>query len=187
MKPISHLLVFAISLILTVPALAEMVDNPDYLHWAKFGPGSFSTISGTTTMGEGAQGMTIDSQRGAKLVSIDEKQAVIEQSVVISMPGMTMPPMVSTITIPAKVEAGSEQDMLNPETKIDSGEETLEIDGKSYDTKWVEYKMTEQGVEMIAKSWYTDEVPGRQVKMVARGDGEIEFESDLELSEVEVK
>lgn len=177
----------ALGLIFAATASAEMVDNPDYLHWSQFKPGSSSTLAGKTTMGEGEQQMVIDSRRGAKLISIDDKEAVVEQSIITEVPGFNMPPMVTKIIIPAKVEAGNERDMLNPETKLDSGEETLEIDGKRYQAKWVEYRMTEQGVSMIAKSWYADEVPGRQIKMIATGDGEMKFKSDLELSAVEVK
>ncbi len=187
MKPAPWIVAVFACLSLVATASAEMVDNPDYAHWSSFGAGSSATLTGMTAMGQGDQKMQIESQRIIKLVSIDENQAVIEHSIVTKMPGMALPPMVHQETIPAKVEAGQEQDMLNPESKIEEGQETLEIDGKSYDTKWVSYKMTEQGVSMTAKSWYADDVPGRQVKLSAQGDGQMSFSSELELSAVEVK
>ena len=187
MKTLISLVAVVSCVSLNVSAYAEMVDNPDYLHWSNFGVGSSSTIAGKTTVGEGDQALVVESKRSAKLISLDDEKAVIEQSLVTTMPGVNMPPMVTTVDIPAKVEAGSEQDMLNPDSKMSEGEETLEIDGKKYETKWIEYKMTEQNVSMVAKSWYADGVPGGQVKMVAEGDGQMQFKSELELSEVEVK
>lgn len=115
------------------------------------------------------------------LVTKGEDELVIKVEAKMTKPSaMDMP--ASEMKVPAKSPAGSGTPAVQPK-ELRKGEETLEIAGKKLACQWVEMEV-ETGGKMKTKSWMSDEVPGRVVKVETKGDN---LESTMVLTGFEAK
>ena len=90
-----------ISLAISRTAGAEQVDNPRYHCWAKFKPGSTSTLAGTMT---GPQGMQMDMEMTHTLIDVKPETVTVESKVNVNVGGQVRTPPPRQQTIPAKIE-----------------------------------------------------------------------------------
>ncbi len=183
---------------LSSAVFAEQVDNPAYLNWAKYKPGSSLTLKQSQTMAM-MQGMTTETTITQKLVDVKPDKITVEQTMKVSMTGMPGMPAgaggterTTTTTIPAKVEKGQEYAPteaagMKIEIKdMKEGKETVDVKGAKVDTITHEYTaiMTQTpttgpadpsaafmagGMTMKIKAWTSDTVPGGTVKVDQTG------------------
>ena len=166
-SPLPLLAACLLCLFVAVPALAaadeEMVDNPAYKSWSKYKPGSTVTMGMTTK----AAAFEMKADMVTKLVSIDKDKAVVE--VTSKVPGAPAQPGQKQ-TVPAKVKKSEATSggALPPGTKgsvKEKGEETVEVSGKKYKCKVMEFDGEAQGNKTTGKIWSTEEIPGMMAKM----------------------
>jgi hypothetical protein len=109
------------------------------------------------------------------LAEIDEKQAVVEVQTKMNIPGA--PPgagaQTRRQTIKAKVsKSEADKSKLPPgmtgEVK-ELGNEKVEVAGKSYECKVMEFSGKNEMGEMKGKLWGTQEIPGAVAKMESEG------------------
>lgn len=165
----------------------EKVDNEAYQSWAKHKPGTLTT--GSMKMSTAGQEFT--TEMTSKLVEVTPEKAVIEVTSKMNVPGVTVPPQTQKQEIPAKVAKenaalGSLPEGAKGETK-DAGTEKVEIDGKSYECKIVEFTSEANGVKVTGKTWASAEIPGGVAKTEAKGDGAQKFDMNLMIEKVEPK
>ena len=154
--------------LLLAPAAArgaegEMVENPAYTSWAKYKPGT--KIDTDMTMDAGGQQMTMKIAR--ELLKVENDHVLIEATTTMSIPGVPAGQgQKQKMKIAAKVAKGQEQ---MPEgatgTVKPLGNEKVEVAGKTYDCRVVEFEGTSQGMKSAGKIWNSDEMPGAMVKM----------------------
>ncbi len=156
----------------------EMIDNPDYAHWAKFKVGSFATMKNTTLVG-GHKSVALQTKT---LKSVAKDKIVIEISMEIVGMEHKIPPQ--KMEIPAKIlkpatpKAVTTQPKGKPDLKMKEGDETLDIDGKKIKAHWVETQTKVGEVITKSKIWSSEDVPGRMIKMTSRTEGPLKSSSD---------
>jgi hypothetical protein len=146
----------------------DTVDNPQYQEWAKWREGAFVTLKSESVIDGQVQVVTIQTQTLKKLTA---EKAVVEYATTTEAGGQTIkaPPM--TLDIVArfpKVKVNPTDPKFDPkdipkftETK---GRETLTISGKKLDCEWHQVEF----MGFTTKTWTSDQVPGRLVKMESR-------------------
>ena len=157
-----------LALLLLAPAAAsgadvEQVDNPAYLSWTKHKPGT--TVDTQMTVAVGGQNMTMTIAR--ELLAIEKDHALVEATTTMAVPGA--PPnkgQKNKMKIAAKVPKGQEE---LPEGATGSftmaGNEKIEVAGKAYHCRVVDFTGTAQGMKSAGKIWNSDAMPGSMVKM----------------------
>jgi hypothetical protein len=158
-----HLIGGLLATLLTVSvARAEQIDNPAYKGWAKCKPGSTVTLKSDIA----AQGMTMSTETINTLKELTADKAVVDSATTMDMGGMKQTGNHSQ-DVPAKVEKG--QQTFAPDMKgdyKDVGNESVEVAGKKYDCKVMEFTGTGRGgVTMTGKIWSTEQIPGGVAKM----------------------
>jgi hypothetical protein len=156
------------TLIAAGQAHAEQVDNPQYQAWSRYKAGT--TV--TSKMEIGAQGFNMTQDVTQTLKEITADKAVVEVAMTTNMGGMSRP-MSQTREIPAKVEKG--QEYITPDVKgtmKETGNETVEVAGKKYDCKIMEFTgESARGGKSNGKVWVSKEIPGGMAKMESTGEG----------------
>jgi hypothetical protein len=165
-------LCFAVVGLTGVANAAEMVDNPAYVSWSKSKPGTsvtYKMISETKMEGMPAP-MKSEMTMTQTLKEVKPDAVTVEVTTKMSMNGqeMNMPPR--NQDIPAKIEKGKEG--MSPDVKgeisdVKTGKETIEVNGKKYDTETREFKMKmTEPAEMTGetKVWTSSQIPGGMVK-----------------------
>ena len=139
---------------------AEMVDNPQYTSWAAHKVGTNVTITQDMKMGT----MNMTNTMVETLKEITPEKATIEFAVTINLGGQKQETK-QTRDVPAKVEKGHEY--LPPEVKgtaKETGKEKVEIAGKSYECKIIEFSGESAQAKSSGKIWQTTEIPGAMAK-----------------------
>lgn len=183
-------LCFIMSLsMLTNAALAaeDLVDNPQYAGWSKFKPGTSVKYSqATVAMGQNTEGEIV-----MTLIAITPEKATIETKMSMVMEGKKVDMPAQKLDIAAKVPKSQAKDTGEPDgsakAETKQGAEKIEVGGKTYDCKWTEVTSDQNKMHMIAKTWLSDEVPGKMVKMEATTTGEMASTVKLTLAGVETK
>ena len=67
------------------------------------------------------------------------------------------------------------------------GTERIEVAGKSYECRVIEFSGEHQGNKATGKSWVSEEVPGVLVKTLVTSEGPVAAEIKMELMSVELK
>lgn len=140
-------------------AYGEMVDNPQYQGWKKFGEGSSATLTSTMSAG----GQKIESESVRKLVSKADDSVTIEVTASVTFAGQ------SHSTPPHEQKIAAQIDKKDAD--VSTSNEKVEAAGKTFDCKVYNItQATPDGKSVTAKVWITDEVPGGVVKMEAKTD-----------------
>ena len=184
MRGMCRLLAVACVGMLASAAFAEQVDNPQYVGWSKFKPGTTVTLKTETATKMGGNETKMTSTTTSKLVDINPNEATVETTTKMSMNGMdmpanTMPPQ----KIPAKVDkpAGGAN---GQKAEVKEGTDKVEVGGKSYNTKTTETTTDMNGTKTVSKTWMSDEVPGGLVKMESTSSGAMDSKMTMTLVEV---
>jgi hypothetical protein len=169
----------------TVPE--ELVDNPRYLAWSKYKPGTAVDLEMAMDLGGGAQRMT--TQIAQKLLEVTPEKVVVESVARMSIPGLpNAQNQTQTHTFDARVPKSKAEKSNLPtgadgETK-EIGTEKMDVAGKSYECKVSEFTGKVQGAPAQGKQWRTTEVPGGLVKLESDSGGN---KMTIELKKVAVK
>jgi hypothetical protein len=154
----------------------EKVDNPEYEHWAQFKPGSFSKVKWTVVV----DGVTIKMVVTTTLKKVTSEKVEIQTKTVTSTEGVKDNLSVTNEPIPAKVK----REKLKIEPKevgklpdgrevldLKRGQEKIKIRGEEIATEWIETKIKiknkKEDRTIVSKTWTSEDIPGRVVKMVS--------------------
>ncbi len=151
--------VFAVS---STVLAQEKVDNPRYLEWSKYKPGTYVKMEMVAAMGEQKMKTTMTTT----LKEVTPEKAVLEMKIEMSMPGV--PPQVKQMTEPAKIEKAKIKP-TNPEEMpnckiINKGTEDIKVGDTTYKCKWYEFEMEQQGMKVNSKLWTCEDVLDKMVK-----------------------
>ena len=140
----------------TAPTTApeELIDNPQFDHWAKFEIGSSATLSTEILMG----GQKVSTVSTNKLLEKGDEQIVVEISGTMNIAGQKneLPPQKQEI--PAQIAKRS---------ITQTATEKVDAAGKTFDCKVYEMLNDPGQPDAKAKVWLSDEVPGGVVKLQA--------------------
>ena len=137
--------------------LQDPIDNPEYKGWASFKAGSVVTYKYIK------DGAAQPGLQKTTLVSIDEKEAVLETTYVLEGkdPGKPL-----QRKVPAKAPAAS----APPNVK--EGEEEIEVAGKTLKCRTKEFeKKLASGKTAGLKYWIHAEIPGMVAKVETTNEG----------------
>src|SRR5262249_17514292 len=142
-------------------ALAEdLVDNPSYKDWSKWGEGASATLK--TESAKSGKTITLSSQKQV-LKKLTEEKAVVETSSEITVLGQTTKTNPVSMEIPARLPKVKADPNSAAAKKPKQGNEKLTINGKELDCEWYEYELPRGG---SSKVWLSNDVPGKTVKSV---------------------
>lgn len=132
-------------------AAAEQVDDPGYVYWSKFSPGSVSTTTTVTELATQKMSMHMTTT----LLAVTPEKVTIEVKTETESGGKKLPARVNKREIAPKRTKPPEEVIVN------GGTETLTVGGKSYKCQLSE----ETRQTLHIKLWMCDKVPGGLVKM----------------------
>lgn len=147
-----------------------MVDNPHYLAWSKHKPGTQVDLDMNLLAG----GQRVTTNVTMTLLELTPEKAVVQSVAKMNIPGFpNAQEQKQEHTFQAKVpkseaEAADLPPGASGESK-DVGTETIQVNGKSYETQVREFTGTVQGQTATGKIWRSDQVPGGLVKMESTG------------------
>ena len=138
-------------------ARAEQVDDPGYVYWSKFSPGSVSTTTSVTELAT----QKISMQMTTTLLAVTPEKVTVEVKTETESGGKKLPARVN------KREMAPKRTKPQGEVIVNGGTETLTVGGKSY-----KCQLSEETRETLhIKLWMCDKVPGGLVKMEMKSDG----------------
>jgi len=137
---------------------ADAKENPEYVYWAKFKPG---TTAVTVSELDGGR-VKYTTENTTTLVEVKPDMLVLETATTTTVNGQTKAAPARKRDVPAK-----KGDVIEMK---DTGEEELEVAGKKLKCKVKEYtsKIGLKGaeIETKGKAYFNESVPGGVVKMV---------------------
>ncbi|MDQ3441890.1 MAG: hypothetical protein M3478_16225, partial [Planctomycetota bacterium] len=149
-----------------------LVDNPHYLAWSKFKPGTQVDLD--MILGVGGQKMT--SNVTMTLSEVSAEKAVVESVAKMNLPGLPGgggQPEKQSHTHLAKVPKSEADRAFMPPGAVgdskETGTETIAAAGKSYECKVREFTGKIKSQDAKGKMWRSEQVPGGLVKMEALG------------------
>jgi hypothetical protein len=178
---------FSSSLIRATEA-AEMVDNPQYTSWAKCKPGTKITISQDLVFGA----VHMSNSAAQRLIDVTPEKVVFHVVKTFNRDGQT-DEKEEKVEVPAKVEKGQENLPANVTgTTKEIGSEKVEIAGKTYECKVVEFSgelVQGQSVsgKVSGKMWETPEIPGGLARMEMRVESAREMTVKMQTIGIELK
>ncbi|MDX2037114.1 MAG: hypothetical protein SFX72_10715 [Isosphaeraceae bacterium] len=153
-----------ISLFAAVPARGESVEDPTYRSWAKVVPGTLVTVR-TTAETAGGSFLT---ETHSKLISIDDKRAVVETWTEQKSPHGEITknaPSEQTIKRMFPLFPGVKKEEIGrPSGAMKKGREKLTIAGREFDAEWYETKGTTEAGPSYTRTWISEDVPGLVLK-----------------------
>jgi hypothetical protein len=155
----------------TVP-VEPMVDNPHYLAWSKFKPGTRVDLDMNIAVG----GQKMVTNVAMTLSDVSAEKAVVDSIAKITVPGFPAAGVreeKQTRTFAAKVPQSEAERAFLPPNAIgqskETGAETISAGGKEYRCTIREFDGTIQGQPAKGTMWRNDQIPGGLVKMEASG------------------
>ena len=149
-----------------------MVDNPHYLAWSRFKPGT--QVEMDMSVGVGGQKMV--TKVAMTLSDVSAERAVVDTVARISVPGLPGAgdrEEKQTRTFAAKVHQSEAERAFMPSNAIgesrETGTETVAAAGREYRCTVREFDGTIQNQPAKGKMWRSERVPGGLVKMEASG------------------
>lgn len=171
--------VIALSMLCSSAALAEKIKNPEYENWAKFKAGAMSKVEGSTVAAGNESKQTITS----KLVEITPDKAVVETVVEIEAMGNKMAMPAQKREVPAMIEKPANVSADGMPAGAKTGEETVDVAGKTLKAKVVEFESDANGMKVHSKTWTCADVPGGLVKSESHSTGAMETKTTMKLVE----
>jgi hypothetical protein len=165
----------------------ELVDNPQYLSWAKHKPGTSVVMKMATNMGPQSMNMELTQT----LKDLKPEEATIEVKTAMDMGGTKQNMPAQSLPVKAKVTpTEAKLGQLPPGFKGDIkevGTESVTLGGKTYECKVAEVTSEGQGMKSHGKIWRSDDVPGQMVKMEMTMEGAQSGTIAMELVSVDSK
>ncbi|XZE45630.1 hypothetical protein SH467x_000877 [Pirellulaceae bacterium SH467] len=140
------------------------VDNPDYLNWAKFPIGTRVVRKNNIVNEQG----TVTVTTTLKLVEIDKSMAKVESQITVERPSdltVNPPQILEYLAKQSVLESTTDEQVVAPlrEAKL-LRDETMSVLGKDVAAKVYTWKTALESGPAGVVGWYSDEIPGRQVK-----------------------
>ncbi len=156
-------------LVVSLASLAqgEEVEHPIYRSWARHKVGTSITVRSTTS----GDGLDVETTLKHTLVELTDTKVVIETVMTSNSTGSQIDSSPSKYTYSRMfplLPGVKKEDIGKPSNKIASGEETITIAGKEYKAQWYDGKSQTEGGEALARTWMSDEVPGKLLKAVGK-------------------
>jgi hypothetical protein len=175
---------FVMSFVLAGVARADdtMGDNPAYLSWAKFKPGTVVKYSTDAT----EAGNISSTEITQTLKDINPDKATIEVKMSMVMAGNKTDLPVTTHEIAAKikkVDPAATQTADAPKTETST--EDVQAAGKTYSCKKTVITLDANGMTTKATTWTCDDVPGTMVKMESESTGAMVMSTKMVLTDFE--
>jgi hypothetical protein len=163
----------------------DMIDNPAYQKWSKFGKGTSVTYS--TEANAMGNTSTITSTTTLTDITPDKATITIAQSMNVAGQKMDMP--AQTQDIPAKIKKPSDSTGAQPADapKADTTKEDVQAAGKTYSCTKTTVTSDQNGVQSKATTWTCDDVPSGIVKMEAETSGAMTSNTKMVLTAMDVK
>ena len=160
------------------PKPDDMVNNPPFVGWSMFKPGTTVTQRETVTLADGSKFEMVMTH---KLVE-KRKDKVVVQTTVTASGHVSGEETMTTATFPAKVKM-SEANSPTDAVAVTEGKETLDVKGKKVDTEWYEAVTTFGDDVTTDKAWTARDIPGGVVKetITKKEGGKVLSESLLEV------
>lgn len=147
-------------------AVAQTVDNPAYQGWSNWREGA-----SVTTKTESAKNGKVESsfKQTQTLKSLSAEKAVVNASMELEVSGkpFTTDPTPTEIVAKFKAVPQTKNAPNAAEPKTTKGQEKLTVNGKTLSCEWQEYEIAKG---QTVRTWTSDDVPGRTVKMVSTND-----------------
>ena len=160
-RPIASLVAFAILATIhtfaAAAAPADQVDDPGYVHWSKFKPGSSTK---TLTLNE-TSGMKLSIQMTTTLLAVTPEKITVEVTSETDSSGTKLPTRTRKTDIAAKRAKPADPSLIK------ESKETLTFKGKSYPCTLSE----ETHGTMHIKTWFSNEIPGGLLKAQVTDEG----------------
>jgi hypothetical protein len=157
--------------------------------WAQYKPGTWCKTKTHSVIS--TAGMNIESTTTTKttLKDLSATEATLEletqSATTVNGKETASPPTTTTMKSPLEVEA-SASPAAAPQP-VESGEETIQVGGKSYAAKWTKLVTEAGGLKTTAKQWISDTVPGALLKSESSSDGPSKSTMTTELVEFEIQ
>lgn len=182
----NKLLSLAAATCLAFGASALAGNNPAYDSWAKHGVGSTVKLKGSTE----AAGQKTEMEITQTLTEKTDEKVVIEVKNTMTMMGNKMDAPAQKMEIPAKAPEGQgtpAEEAKKAGFEVKESEESVTIAGKEYKAKLIESKGKQNGMDIDAKVWTSEEVPGLMLKTVSSTTGAMASNTIVEVVEVTSK
>ncbi len=151
-------------------ASAWQVDSPLYKSWAQFPVGTKIKIESVTMVDDNEESR-VETTTTAELVSLTPDKAIVLKTEAVRSAGTEEAVASRRSTIRRKFyppPSVRPEDVGKPPRSAEQGEEEIEMLGKTYQAVWyVTEGVTENG-KSFAKTWISEEVPGKLLKSVIR-------------------
>jgi hypothetical protein len=146
-----------------------MVNNPDYANWSKFPKGTSVTRVWTSVEPDGRTSVVTET---LTLVEVAADKVVLEVEYISDVPGATKfktKPKSLEIAKTVPLPAGSKKAEFTtklPGTVAEGKEaEAVKVPGGEFKARWFKTVAERGGKRIEGKSWVSEEVPGRIVKV----------------------
>jgi len=168
----------------------EKVDNPDFANWSKFKKGTSVTRTWTTVDPNGRTRVVTQTQTLEEITSDKIKLEVEYITDIPGSPKLKYSPKPEEIPITVPLPAGMKKEDFAkalPGT-VEKGEkaETIKVAGGEFKAVWFKTKVEAGGKEIESKTWVSEDVPGRIVKVeeAKRAKGVLLFTTIREVIDV---
>lgn len=146
----------------------EMVANPAYTSWAKHKVGTKVLMAQTMN----AAGMDMKHEVTQTLLEVTPEKAVVELNIKMNIAGQVREQK-RNLDVAAKVEKGKEYAPPGVKGTVkEAGNEKIDVAGKSYDCKVIEFAGEGAQGKSTGKMWRNDEIPGTLVKLDMSFEGQ---------------
>ncbi|WP_169977109.1 hypothetical protein [Tautonia rosea] len=156
-----------ISALIGAASQAQTAESPVYNSWAQVPVG---TRMIQKTVSVGSDGSSVESRTILTLQSIDDDVARVEQTYVDSE-GEEFIQVFRYRRWVALRPGVKAEDLGIPADATDQGEETLQLAGREFKTRWYDTVGQAEAGPMLLRTWYSSEVPGLLVKSIKRIEG----------------
>ena len=162
------------------PAIAEKIDNPEYLSWKQFKPGAMVKIEHVSKVAGNETKMV----KTTTLKELTDEKAMVSSQTTMSVMGNVIKQPAEDQEIPAKFDKPEmPEGTKTPDIETEQGEETLTVGGKEIACKWVKSTVKTGGNTILSKAWSSDAVPGGLVKMESTTKGTMTMETKMIVTE----
>ncbi len=154
----------AAALLVSTAAHAEKMKNPEYAKWEKFKPGAFARLEGNG----GSPGHVVNQKMTITLLELTVEKAVIETKMALESYGRKFDTPAEKREIRSTVETGEAaktDDTNDNGATVSKSSEKLTIGEKTYDCQVTEVVINKPGAKVTVKTWWSEEVPGGQVRI----------------------
>ena len=168
---------------------ANLVNNPLYENWARFGVGSFIEQRIVTQSGESEDQVRVTAR--LLLESVDKERLMLKLSrdVVMATGGerdrVNQPD--EQVEVPRLVTQKEADEYINPPGMTEQGDDTITVLGKKLKTHWYEIKREDVTGEVVTRVWTNPHVPGLLAKMTIKSEGLLAFTTEMSITDIQIK